>query len=188
MTAIFHISYALLWTLVIFQSLVLLGLVRTVYRTNARPVPDAMPASNGSLIGQPVPNFTAIDVSGKPFDDRSLPSGLSALLFVTPDCATCMASLEEINALNAKVSGSLIVVCRAGIEECVRLRATYGLEGVAVIVDEDRNVSERFDVYATPTAVLIGANGRIRTYGHPMHKDEFAQLVGQSAATLTGGA
>lgn len=182
MTAIFYISYALLWTLVIFQSLVLLGLVRTVFRTHARSVSGAMPATNGSLIGQPIPTFTAIDVSGQLFDEKSLPNSLSALLFVTPDCVTCMASLEEINALNAKVNGSLIVVCRAGIEECRRLRETYELDGVPVIVDEDRKVSELLEVYATPTAVLIGANGRIRTYGHPMDKDEFARLVAEGDA------
>jgi peroxiredoxin len=181
MSAVFYVSFALLWVLVVFQGLVLLGVVRTVYRRAGEPASDAPPVSTGALIGQPVPSFTALDLSGRPVDETSLPQTLSALLFVTPDCVTCMASLEEVEALQEKVDGSLIVVCRAGLEECRRLRAAYGLEGTAVVVDEKHEVSERFDVYATPTAVLVGANGRIRTYGHPMDKDELARLMDEGS-------
>ena len=181
MSAVFYVSYALLWAIVVFQSLVLLGIVRTVYRRRAEPVADAPPVSTGALIGQPVPSFTTIDLSGRAVDETSLPQTLSALLFVTPDCVTCMASLEEVEALRAKVEGSLIVVCRGGLDECRRLQASYGLEGTAVVVDETHEVSERFDVYATPTAVLVGANGRIRTYGHPMDKDELVRLMDEGS-------
>ena len=181
MTVSFYISYAALWALVVFQSLVLLGVVRTIYRANARPVPPTSPVTNGQLVGQPLPKFTALDVFGSPVDDSSLAGRLSALLFVSPDCSTCMASLDEVEALKLKTSGSVVVVCRAGQGECKELSEAYGLE-VPVIVDEDRRVSELFGVQVTPTAVLVGRSGRIQTYGHPMHADEFAELVTTGAA------
>jgi peroxiredoxin len=180
-TAGFYISYAALWALVIFQSLVLLGVVRTIYRANTRPVPQTPPSSNGQLIGQPLPKFDALDVFGAPIDDSSLVGRLSALLFVAPDCSTCIASLDEVDALKLKANGSVVVVCRAGQDECRKLSETYGLE-VPVIVDEDRRISELFGVQVTPTAVLVGRSGRIQTYGHPMHADEFAELVATGAA------
>ncbi len=88
-----------------------------------------------------------------------------------------MASLDEINLLKDKVAGSLMIVCRDGLEACQDLSEAYDLDGIPVIVDEDRKVSELFDVVATPTAVLIGANRRIRTYGHPVDKDELASMI-----------
>jgi peroxiredoxin len=181
MSPVFYVSYALLWAIVAFQSLLLLGIVRTVYRRGDETVAAAAPVSTGALIGEPVPSFAAIDVAGRAVDETSLPQTLSALLFVTPDCVTCMASLEEVAALRAKVEGSLVVVCRGELEECRRLQETYGLDGTAILVDERHEVSERFDVYATPTAVLVGANGRIRTYGHPMDKDELVRLMDEGS-------
>jgi peroxiredoxin len=186
MPAIFYISYALLWLLVVFESLLLLGLARGV----SRPAPQSQSSSKNGLpggshpkIGQPVPHFSAIDVLGRQVDEGSLPRSLSALLFVTPNCTTCMASLEEVNALHTKVDGSLVVVCRGGLEDCRYLREAYQLNGVPILVDEDRAVSEAFDVQVTPTAVLVGSTGLIRTYGHPMAKDELARFIEEKTAT-----
>jgi peroxiredoxin len=177
MATAFYISYAVLWLLVVFQSLVLLGLARTVYQANAGREPEASPVGDGRLIGEPAPSFTAPDVSGGSIDREYLLGRSSALLFVTPDCTSCMATLDEVEALRAKVDGNVLVVCRASAEECGQLRETYRLENVPVIIDEDLEVSRLFDVHVAPTAVLVGANGRIQTYGQPMRGEEFAAMV-----------
>lgn len=181
MTSIFYVSYGLLWVLVVLQSLVLLGLLRTVYRSNAEPALERPEATNGYLIGEPAPEFTAVDVTGARIDETALAGRLTALLFVSPDCLTCTATLDELEALNAKVKGNVMVVCRGTRAECVKLGELYGLK-VPVILDEDREVSERFDVRATPTAVLVGRNGRIQTYGQPMRAEELEALVTRGAA------
>jgi len=177
MPAIFYVSYVALWLVVVFQSLVLLGLVRTVYRSGAASAPELSATSSGRLIGHQAPEFSAVDVSGAPFDNGSLAGRMSALLFVTPDCTSCMATLEEVAALRHKVDGNLVVVCRAGSAECARLRETYHLHDVPVVVDEAREISQLFDVQGSPTAVLIGATGLVRSYGQPMGAEEFAALL-----------
>ena len=182
MTAAFYISYAVLWVLVIFQSLVLLGLTRTVYRADAGPAPAAPAVGDSDLVGQLAPEFTARDVAGDVLDNGLLAGRASALLFVTPDCTSCIATLDEVEALRAKVDGNVIVVCRAGPDECARLRETYGLDSVPVIVDDDLEVSNLFDVHVAPTAVLVSANGRIQTYGQPMRGEEFAEMVASGTA------
>ena len=182
MTAAFYISYAVLWVLVVFQSLVLLGLVRTVYRADAEPAPATPAGGDGELVGQLAPQFTARDVSGASLDNGVLAGRPSALLFVTPDCTSCIATLDEVEALRAKVDGNVIVVCRAGQDECAQLRATYGLDSVPVIVDEDLEISALFDVHVAPTAVLLSASGRIQTYGQPMRGEEFAEMMAGGAA------
>lgn len=177
MTTAFYTSYAVLWFLVVFQSLVLLGLARTVYHATAEPGPEGSPVQDGRLIGEPAPSFTAPDVTGGSIDREYLLGRSSALLFVTPDCTSCMATLDEVEALRAKVEGNLIVVCRANAEDCAQLRETYRLESVPVIIDKDLEVSRLFDVHVAPTAVLVGANGRIQTYGQPMRGEELAAMV-----------
>jgi methylamine dehydrogenase accessory protein MauD len=182
MTAAFYISYAVLWALVIFQSLVLLGLVRTVYRADAEPATEARVMGDGELVGQLAPQFTARDVAGASVDNGVLAGRPSALLFVTPDCSSCTATLDEIEALRAKVDENVIVVCRAGPDECAQLRATYGLDSVPVLVDADREISNLFDVHVAPTAVLVSASGRIQTYGQPMRGEEFAEMIASGGA------
>ncbi len=180
MSTALYVTYALLWVLVVFQGLVMLGLVRTVYRANAGPPADVSPAGNGYLVGQPVPEFSAVDVSGTPIGNDDLAGRRSALLFVSPDCTSCAATLDEVEALRWKVDGNVIVVCRgAGPERCRELREMYNLETTPVVVDEDLKVSELFDVHVAPTAVLVGSNGRIETYGQPMKADELAELVAE---------
>ncbi|SRR6266536_1929366 len=180
MTTFFYLAFGLLWILVLFQSLVLLGVVRTLYRGTGSVAAPHMPVSNVDLMGQPVPPFEARDLSGKRFNEQSLPPKLNALLFVTPDCVSCIASLEEIDGLRAKVSGNVSIVCRGTGEECRDLRETFELGDLPVLVDQDRSVSAAFGVVATPTALLIGANGRIRTYGHPVDADDLARMMSEN--------
>jgi peroxiredoxin len=175
-TNVFYISYAALWALVVFQSLVVLGLARTVYQANARPVPQVSPMGDESMIGEPVPRFTAMDLRGTSIDEGSLMDSLSALLFVSPDCPTCTATLDEVNALSFKTDGNVLVVCRSSIDECARLAESYGLQ-VPVLLDETLEISERFGVSVTPTAVLVGSDGLVQSFGHPMRADELAQLM-----------
>jgi peroxiredoxin len=176
MMSVFYISYAGLWLIVIFQGLVLLGVVRLIYRMNSHAEPDVPTQEGEGLTGQAIPTFTAIDDSGASFSADSLAGQMSALLFVTPDCTSCMASLAEVDALRGKVNGNLVVVCRAGLQECKHLRQTYNLDAVPVVVDETLEISKLFDVRVTPTAVLVTANGRIQSYGHPMDVKEFTEL------------
>lgn len=186
MTTFFYVAFVLLWVLVLFQSLVLLGVVRTLYRGTEPIAGPGVPVLHAELIGQPVPRFEAQDLSGNRFVEQSLPPKLNALLFVTPDCVSCVASLEDIDGLRAKVGGNVTVVCRGTSEDCRQLREDFELGDVPVLLDQDRAVSSAFGIVATPTAVLIGANGRIRTYGQPVDTDDLARMMTNSASAEVG--
>lgn len=132
MTAPFYVSYAALWALVVFQTLVLLGLVRGYARRTELPsVTHPLPFDD-HLTGQRVPEFSAHDVSGAPVDESSVIGQRTALLFVAPDCPTCSTTLGELEALQEKVEGRVIIVCRATEGDCrgpqcdVRIRRHCG--------------------------------------------------------------
>jgi peroxiredoxin len=192
MTTSFSISYALLWALVLFLGMVVLGLARTVYQLQ-RTRPEADERTEEEFEDAEAPVFSAVDVLGRPFDSTAFDDVLAAVLFVSPDCPTCTATLNQVEALKTKTNGHVVVVCRSGEEACSRLVDGYRLT-VPVIADEELEISKRFGSPVVPAAVLI-ENGRIRSIGHPIGHDELETMVeaaqspqaGEPALTLAGG-
>jgi peroxiredoxin len=175
MTVLFYFSYVLLWILVVFLSVVLLGVLRTVYRTQTAG--QAPPSeSDEDLIGETLPSFTALDLSGTRIESEALRGQRTALLFISPDCSTCAVTLDELEALRAKVGGKVILFCRGSRNLCARLAERYELS-VPVVVDDELSVSDLLRVTVAPTAVLVGASGVILTYGHPMRGAELEELI-----------
>jgi peroxiredoxin len=163
MSSFFYVSYGALWVLIVFQTLVLVGLVRTV---GSGPRGLGPPTGGARLLNTKAPTFDAVDVFGEPAGSAEFAGRLTALLFVSKSCSACTLTLEEMGALKAKADDSVVVVCQSSRDECLELIQEYELD-VPVIADEDLQIGDRFEVSAVPTAVLIGDDGRIRSYGHP---------------------
>jgi peroxiredoxin len=181
------LSHAALWILVILQGVVLLGLVRVVHQLQqggaiaSRPTPRAE-----RLAGQRAPEFTAVDVSGKPVASGDFAGRLTALLFVSPKCSSCVVTLEELQALQSKADGNVVVVCQAGAEDCQRMVRDYDLT-VPVVADPDEELGKRYDITAPPTAVLISEGGHILQYGHPERGEDLEGLLRAPEAAVGNG-
>lgn len=184
MSALFYVSYAVLWILVAFQSLVLLGLVRTVYRLqgSGAVLNPSVVDGNGALRGREAPDFTSSDVFGSLVVSQDFENRLRALLFVSPDCPACSLTLSEMEALQMKAEGSVLVVCRADRDDCRQLAEAYELSG-PVLVDEDHEVSQLFGISSVPAAVLINERNRIQSYGQPMRGGELDELLREAATS-----
>ncbi len=180
MSTAFWISYALLWALAIFSTLLAVGLVRTVYPgTQGREdEPLAVPAPESER--RPAPDIVAPVVDGADFASDGWRGRRTALLFVAPDCVSCKLTLPQLSALRHKVAGNVVVVCRSPRGRCAQMAEEYGLD-VPVLVDPDDSVSGAFGVDIAPTAVLIDAEGRIEALGHPMGADDLYEMMGESA-------
>ncbi len=170
----FWLSYGALWLVVLYLTVVVLGLARALHRLGD----ENLTISTAGLKGEPAPDFSVTDLSGRTIESADLEGRLSALLFVSPDCSTCSVTLAEMNAIQAKTNGHVIVFCRSTGDRCAQMAETYGLN-VPVVVDEDLEISRLFEVAAAPTAVLIGADGRIDSYGQPMSPEEFEQSIAE---------
>lgn len=177
MDAPFVLSYGLLWALVVFQGLVLLGLTRSLYDLKAK-VGDGGAAlgEESELVGEVAPRITATDVFGRTIDTADFAGEASAVVFVSLDCSSCTPTLVELDALKGKVNGNVVVVCRGPEERCRELAERYDV-GVPVIADESLAISAEFDVHVVPTAVLITSRNRIKAHGHPMRGDELIEMV-----------
>jgi peroxiredoxin len=180
-TVSFSVSYGVLWALVIFQSLVLLGMTRTVYqlRANASPEGEAL-GPDSEIEGAPTPIFSSTDVFGTGFDSAQLGDQLAAFLFVSPGCSNCVATLNHLEALKRKVDGRVVVVCRGDDEACRNVAETYNTS-VPVLSDEDLEINKRFGAPAAPAAILV-EGGRIRSVGHPSSGDDLEQMLEKHTA------
>lgn len=166
MPTAFDISYAALWILVILQSVILLGLVRMVSQLQQ----SGATSNSTATSGEEAPQFSAVDLSGKTINNADFAGRLTALLFVSSRCPSCMTTLAELNALAYKSMGNMIVICRTGREDAEMLAETYKLN-VPVIADEDDRISQLFGITSVPTAVLINARNRIQSVGYPLREE-----------------
>jgi peroxiredoxin len=174
MSGPFYVSYVALWVLVIFQSLLGIGLVRALYKTRA--VEEEVEEPNVKLQGEPVPPFATEDVFGVSISSRDFAGRPMALLFVSPDCSTCAVTLKELAALKSKTQGNLVLFCMAAHNRCVTLAEHYKLSA-PVICDADRRFSDLLGITVPPTAVLISEDGLIESYGHPGSADQLRDLI-----------
>jgi peroxiredoxin len=171
----FWVSYVLLWAIALFSTLLLLGVLRTVYGRQAQAAPDdPAPATER----RPAPELVATDLHGRPFVSDGWRHRRTAVLFVSPDCDSCKLTLPQLSALHRKVHGNVVVVCRSVTKRCAQMAEEYELD-VPVLVDSDHKISERFGVDIAPTAVLVDADGMIESLGHPMGVDDLEEMFGK---------
>ncbi|HEX8085344.1 MAG TPA: TlpA disulfide reductase family protein [Solirubrobacteraceae bacterium] len=182
MSTAFWISYALLWALAIFSTLLCVGLIRVVYPARQQQEEEeggaAAPAARAER--RPAPAIVARDLDGDEFVSDGWGGRRTAVLFVSPDCVSCRLTLPQLSALHHKVDGNVVVVCRSPTIRCAQMAEEYGLD-VTVLADPEDEVSGAFGVDIAPTAVLIDADGMIEALGHPMGVDDLAEMFGDDA-------
>jgi hypothetical protein len=177
----FDLSYAALWIVVIFQGVLLLGVVRLIHQ-----VPNNGEAADGTLDGtlkgQRVPDFSVTDVAGASLRSADMRGHQTALLFVSPNCSTCNATLYEMEALDHKSQGNLVTVCRGTREECVGLIGQHELRARAVIDESDR-LGQLFSASTFPTAIIIDEHGRVSSVGFPKRGEEMTEILNEASAS-----
>lgn len=166
----FYMSYAALWVLVVLQGLILIGLVRIVYRLQqAGTIVESDEV--GLKSGEIVPRFSAIDLSGEAVSSVEFLDHMTALLFVSPDCPSCTATLNDLAYLNIKTQGNVLLICRADPADCRRIADSHNLS-VRTIADEDAHITRLFGISSFPTAVLVNERNRIHSFGKPKRSEE----------------
>lgn len=137
---------------------------RLLIRVEAMETRIGMPAAPvGLAVGTAAPNFTVRDPEGVEKTFASLrPSGKQLLLvFTEPACDACNAMLPEISRWQQEFAKALpiLLIGRGPSDVNVARAAAHGLHNV--VLQADREVAELFKVAASPSAVLIDAEGKV---------------------------
>jgi peroxiredoxin/TRAP-type C4-dicarboxylate transport system permease small subunit len=163
--------------------------VREVRKARPAPVsrkPPApariVPMGIGLPIGTPAPEFELPTITGEKRTLRSLREGGNDLLLVfsSPFCDSCVAltakllrSMHEMEGLPSVV----LLSCGTAQDNLAKMR---GFEASRVLLQRDFEVSEAYDCCSTPSAVLVGADGLIRS-SLAMGGEAIEQLLSSSA-------
>jgi peroxiredoxin len=165
MSSLLQLSYLLLWALVVFQGLVLLGLVRVVFAEGT--VRTGRHKQHRDLQGEEAPAFEAQGLRGEAISNSTFTGSSFVLLFVSAGCQSCASVLEDLEPLKRKAGGPVVIVCSGTAELCATLAERHELDA-PVVIDRDGSLTARFAVASVPTAVLVDETGVIRMYGNAM--------------------
>jgi len=175
------ISYAILWALVIFLSLLVFALARQVGVLHERVAPaGALMPTNGPKVGEMTDVISVTDLQGDAVAIGGADStGLATLiLFISPTCPVCK---------------SLVPVARSLVSyEGRRMRLVFASDGdkieqhVAYVSDLDiaeypyvvsQTVGLAYAVSKLPFAVLIGEDGTLKSKGLVNSREHLESLV-----------
>jgi methylamine dehydrogenase accessory protein MauD len=128
------------------------------------PIPDAPDREGKGLpIGSAAPEFELPSIDGDVITLASLLSGgrPALLVFTSPRCAPCEGLMPKVAAWQRELVADLNVAVLADgdrDENQAKLQA-HGLRNV--LIQETSDVAERYVARATPSALLVSADGRI---------------------------
>lgn len=131
-------------------------------RARRRPAPAPVP-TRWRPVGSRAPGFRLADVNGARITLKSLlrDSSPIALVFLSPGCAPCADVLAELPRWQAPLSRDLPihVVSSVDREQTRAMVAAHGVD--RVLIDARGIVATRYGISGTPSALIIGADGRV---------------------------
>ena len=178
MSFAFYATYLGLWALAIFQSLVLLALVREVTEMKRRLSERGTETGDKRHLplGTKAPDFSTVEIwSGRRMRRRDLLGKKSVLLFLSTNCKVCENLASEVHGIYHKADGNLFAVCEGEPAECARFFESRGIQ-MPVLLDAGGEISSKFQVIATPIAVMLDDQARIRSYGYPRRGEDVEKI------------
>jgi peroxiredoxin len=133
----------------------------------AAPSPNGVPtqAPEGLPVGDEAPDFALKGLHGETLTLESLraPAKPVMLLFTDPGCGPCNALLPEVGRWQQEHAEklNLSLISRGDLEENKTKAQEHGLRNV--LLQKDWEVSEAYKIMGTPSAVLIGPDGKVAT-------------------------
>jgi thiol-disulfide isomerase/thioredoxin len=142
--------------------------------------------AQGLPVGSEAPNFSLSGLHGETLTLEALRSSDKPVmaLFTDPGCGPCNAMLPEVGRWQEEHAQKLTLslISRGEVEENKTNAQEHGLSNV--LVQKDWEVSESYEVRGTPSAVLIGTDGKIASPvagGAEGIRDLLSYAVGQRA-------
>ncbi|HEX4965578.1 MAG TPA: redoxin domain-containing protein [Thermoanaerobaculia bacterium] len=175
-------TYFALWALVLFQTLIILGLLRELSEIRRLAEDGRLPQR--LPLGARGPHLRGSDLrTGTTFDSSLLSGRELVVLFLSPGCRLCWRLADGTRKLAAEPFLSRIAVCHGSAGECAKFVETLAGD-VPVLLDPSGAISAGYGVRSTPVAFVLDPAGRVRASGSPRHAGELAELIQQARESL----
>jgi methylamine dehydrogenase accessory protein MauD len=163
------VSYAGLSLVVLFLGFLLLGALRALALLRWRL--DQLEATTPSRVGRSglgpgkkAPDFSLPCVAGGEVSLHDFTGRRVLLVFTMSGCKPCHGIVPDLNKLQRGGEAQVLVV-NNGQVEATRQWADEARVSFPVLVQQQFNVSKRYQMYATPFAFLIDERGVIASRG-----------------------
>lgn len=179
MTEILTASLVLLWVVVLLLLFAVVALARQIGLLHERVAPaGALMHSTGPKVGELAPTLELEDIDGKALRVGGPRTAAQLILFVSPTCPICKTLVPTAKSLVRSERGRLELAFGSdGGDPAVHRQyiADMGLENFPYIVSMELGM--KFEVGKLPFAVLIGADGVLRSKGLVNNREHLESLV-----------
>lgn len=177
----FAASYAGLWALVVFQSLISLALLRRL--AELRQIAEEQGSRPGPLpIGTLAPEFNGLEMRlNRPVDISILGNQGGVILFLSPKCSICKGLVSSMwRAHFTSALPPTVAMCSGSENACKGFAKLLGSD-VYLLLDPQNTAMTRYRIDSFPAAVIVDSEHKIRQYGHPKDVGELRQLWAKAA-------
>src|SRR5262249_23585066 len=119
-------------------------------------------AAHELAVGAAAPPFTLDDLDGAPvsLDQLRMAGRPVVLVFSDPQCGPCAGLLPDLVAWEAAHAARVtLALISRGSRDANRRRGAAALQHA--LLQHDREVARAYGAHATPTAILVRADGRV---------------------------
>ena len=175
------VSYAILWVLVIFLSLLVFALARQVGVLHERVAPaGALMPTNGPKVGEMTEVMSVSDLQGDAVAIGGVNSaGLATLiLFVSPTCPVCKSLVPVARSLVSYEGRRMRLVFASDgdkIEQHIAYVGDLDIKDYPYVVSQALGLA--FAVSKFPFAVLVGSDGTLQSKGLVNSREHLESLV-----------
>ena len=185
------ISTIVLWIATLYLGFVLVGALRVVGLLQWRV--DELLAITPRYIGRAgltpgtrAPAFTLPDITGTDLSLHVYAGRKVLLVFTQAGCGPCDSIVPELVRLQRR-GGLQVMVVNHGDSSSARLWVAKSGAAFPILVQETFDVSKRYQVFATPFAFVIDAQGTIASKGLASNRQYLAYVLDAARGAESNG-
>jgi thiol-disulfide isomerase/thioredoxin len=128
-------------------------LAASACKRNSEPVPP----------GDVAATLTLPSVGAYSFDPASLKGKPSLVMFVTPTCPHCLATIPRGLAAATAQGANVVAVFVAGTKASAEGVVSHAKYTGVTLVDEQKEMIKKYNIKGVPYSLVLGADGHART-------------------------
>lgn len=179
MNSLMIASHVGLWIVVASLSVLMFALVRQVGLLHRRIGPSvARTGNDGPAIGDAAPVLNAADLDGGAVSLAMTRGKLTMLVFVSPSCPVCSELLPAVRSIwrRERTTIEVILLSLEADESANRdYIRSHKLEGMPYVIAT--NQVRQYGVLTPPHAVIVGADGLVKSKGLVNHLEHLESLL-----------